>query len=258
MIESLYIAATGMAAQQRFIDVTANNLVNLNTPAFKKTRVSFQDLYYRGMERSNGLSGSDSASFAGTGSAALLLGKVSSQGQLKKTDIPTDLAINGEGYIEVMLADGSSAYVRSPSLQVNRDGLLATSDGHVLHQQIAIPTDASSMQIDATGKVSVRVPNENAPVDIGQIELVRFMNPAGLKPLGDSLYEAVEGAGEPIHGKAGEDNFGTLQQGYAEASNVQLNEEIIGLTLGQRAYEANAKVVQVSDEMLGIINSLRR
>jgi flagellar basal-body rod protein FlgG len=231
-----------MAAQQAFIDSTANNLVNLSTPGFKKNRVSFKDMVYHGLERSDALTASDAQQWTGTGSTALLLGKTFSQGKLNRTGTPNDVAINGEGMVELVLPDGASAYTRNISLQISRDGLLSTADGYPLQQQISLPPDAGSMQIDRTGRVTVEVPNERNPVEVGQIELVRL----------------TEKAGEPISGKAGESGFGVFMQGYSEASNVQLVEEMLSLTLAQRAYEASAKVVQASDEMLGIVNSLRR
>lgn len=250
MQNSLYVGATGMAAQQTYIDAIANNLANVNTPAYKKTRVSFQDIYLGALEHSAVGAGSDLQRTSGAGAVALSLGKQFSTGQLKKTDVPTDLAINGDGLVELVLPDGSTAYTRSLSLQVTREGLLANADGYPLHQQIQVPLDATAMQIDATGKVSVSLPNEKTPVEAGQIELVRFVNPAGLAPIGDSLYGGSD--------KAGDAGFGTLSQGYTEASNVQMVEEMVGLTLAQRAYEVNAKIIQASDEMLGIVNGLRR
>lgn len=258
MLHSLYVGATGMAAQQTYIDTISNNLANINTPAFKKTRVSFQDMVLRMQDRADASAGSDLQRSAGAGSVALNLGRLFTVGQLKKTDVPTDLAINGDGMVELVMPDGTTAYTRNLALQVMRDGLLANVDGYPLHQQIQIPLDASAIKIDATGKVMVTVPNEKAAVEVGQIELVRFVNPSGLAPMGDSLYGGSDKAGDALRGKAGEDGFGTFSQGYIEASNVQLVEEMVGLTLAQRAYEINAKVIQASDEMLGIVNGLRR
>ncbi|MFS0757028.1 flagellar hook-basal body complex protein [Noviherbaspirillum sp. 1P10PC] len=258
MLDSLFIGAVGMAAQQAFIDSTANNLVNLSTPSFKKNRVSFKDMVYHGLERADAPIAGDAQQWTGTGSTALLLGKMFSQGKLDKTGVPNDVAINGEGMVELVLPDGASAYTRTLTLQVSRDGLLSTADGYPLHQQISLPPDAGAIQIDRTGRVTVDVPNERNPVEVGQIELTRFVNPAGLIPLGDNLYGSSEKAGDPISGKPGEAGFGVFMQGYSEASNVQLVEEMISLTLAQRAYEASAKVVQASDEMLGIVNNLRR
>lgn len=258
MLNSLFIGAVGMSAQQAYIDSTANNLVNLSTPAYKKSRVSFSDLLYRGVERGDTLTAGDTQQRIGSGSAAVMLGKLFSQGKLERTGVPGDVAISGEGLVEVVLPDGGSAYTRNPGLQVSRDGMLSTAEGYPLHQQIAVPPDAGAMQVDRDGRVTVEVPNERAPVEVGHIELVRFVNPAGLVPLGDNLYGASDKAGDPISGKAGEAGFGIFMQGYREASNVQMVEEMVNLTVAQRAYEASSKVVQASDEMLGIVNNLRR
>lgn len=258
MSNSLYVAAAGMAAPQTYINTISNNLANVNTPAYKKSRVSFQDMVLQLQDRAEAGAGSDLQRSADAGSVALMLGKQFTTGQLKKTDVLTDLAINRDGLVELIMPDGSTAYTRNLSLQVTRDGLLANADGYPLHQQIQIPLDATGMQIDGTGKVTVTVPNEKAAVEAGQIELVRFVNPAGLAPLGDSLYRGSEKAGDALRGKAADAGFGSLAPGYVEASNVQLVEEMVGLTLAQRAYEINAKVIQASDEMLGIVNGLRR
>ncbi|SMP74789.1 flagellar basal-body rod protein FlgG [Noviherbaspirillum suwonense] len=258
MQNSLYVGANGMAAQQTYINTISNNLANVNTPAYKKSRVSFQDMVLQLQDRADASASSDLQRSSGAGSVALMLGKQFTVGQLKKTDVPTDLAINGDGLVELVMPDGSTAYTRNLSLQVTRDGLLANADGYPLHQQIQVPLEATAMQIDATGKVMVTVPNEKAAVEAGQIELVRFVNPAGLAPMGDSLYGGSEKAGDPLRGKPGEAGFGLLSQGYVEASNVQLVEEMVGLMLAQRAYEINGKVIQASDEMLGIVNGLRR
>jgi flagellar basal-body rod protein FlgG len=258
MQESLYIGATGMVAQQNSIDAIANNIANLNTPGFKKSRISFRDMFYRGLERTAMSPQSDVQAYGGMGTVAVALGKAFDQGQLKKTDATGDIAISGDGFFEVVLPDGSSAYVRSPALQVNRDGMLATTEGYMLHQQIAVPADASSLQIDRTGKVSASLSSDTSPAELGQLELVRFINPAGLTPLGENLYAPSEKAGDPLHGKPGDDGFGTLLQGYSEASNVQLNDEIINLTITQRGFDLCAKVVQAADDMENTVNNLLR
>jgi flagellar basal-body rod protein FlgG len=256
---SLYIGATGMAAQQVQLDAIANNLANVNTPAYKADRVSFQTLFQGYVaERAQAAPDSDLQRTVGMGVAPLMLGKVFTVGELKKTDQPLDLALNGDGFIEVLMSDGSSAYTRSLSLQVNRDGLLATADGLPLHQSINIPTDATGIIIDRTGKISVTVPDEKAAVELGQLELTRFINPAGLLPLGSNLYSPSEKAGEPISGKPGEAGFGSLSQGYLEASNVRLVDQMILLTMTRQVFEISAKVVQAADEMAGVVNNLKR
>ncbi|TCS37714.1 flagellar basal-body rod protein FlgG [Paucimonas lemoignei] len=259
MIESLYIGATGMHAQQLHVDAISNNLANVNTPGYKKNRVSFQDLMYRELGRLGVESAApEAAQRFGSGVAAMQMGKLFQNGELKKTDSPMDIAINGKGFLEVTLRDGSSAYTRSGALQVTPEGLLATSDGNPLRPSIQIPSDAKDILIDASGRVMVSVPNESERIEAGQIELVDFINPAGLAPIGENLYITTENAGEPVAGTPGVDSFGQISQGYLEASNVKLVEEMVGLILAQRAYEVSAKVVQASDEMLGISNNLRR
>jgi flagellar basal-body rod protein FlgG len=261
MIDSLYIGASGMNSQQLNVDTISNNLANVNTPAFKKSRVSFQDLMYRELgNRGIDLSANstDLAQRFGSGVGVMQLSKLFQNGELKKTDSPMDIAISGKGFIEVTLPDGSSAYTRYGSLQVTPEGLLATVDGNPLRQNIHIPSDVKDIVIDSAGKVMVSVPNEANRVEVGQIELVDFVNPAGLSPVGDNLYIATDKAGTPITGNPGTDSFGSISQGYLEASNVKLVEEMVNLILAQRAYEVSAKIVQASDEMLGISNNLRR
>ncbi len=259
MSNSLYIGATGMVAQQTQLDAIANNIANVNTPAYKADRVSFQTVFQAAqVDRAWASAGSDLQRTVGMGVAPLMLGKVFSAGELKKTDQALDLALNGDGFVEVLMPDGSSAYTRSLSLQVNRDGLLATADGLPLHQSINIPTDATAITVDNTGRISVTVPDESAPVELGQLELARFINPAGLLPMGSNLYLPSEKAGEAIRGKPGDAGFGSLSQGYQEASNVKLVDQIVALTITRQAFEMAARVVQAADDMAGTVNNLRR
>lgn len=259
MLDSLYIAASGMQAQQMNVDVISNNLANVNTAAFKKNRVNFEDLLYREAARQNGLLGSaDAAHRLGLGAGISGTQKMFIAGELKKSDSPLDLAIRGQGFLEVTLPDGSAAYTRSGSLQVDRDGYLATADGHVLKASIQLPGDTREIVVEPTGRVLARVPNEQDPVEIGQLELVNFTNPGGLNPIGGNLYVASDNCGAPTAGKPGDEGFGTLAQGFLEASNVKLMDEMINLVIAQRAYEVNSKVVQASDEMLAMSNNLRR
>ena len=259
MLDSLYIAATGMHAQQIGIDTISNNLANVNTPAFKKGRVGFQDLMYRELARANGPVGSaDNTLRSGVGVGVVGAGKLFTAGELKKTDAPLDLAIRGRGFFEVVLADGTHAYTRAGALQIDKDGMLGTADGHVLEPSIQVPSDASSVTIETSGRVLAVVPDEKEPVEIGTIQLADFVNPAGLKAQGENLYLPSERSGDAFVGKPGEQNFGTVAQGFLESSNVKLIEEFINLIVAQRAYEVSAKAIQASDEMLGIANNLRR
>jgi flagellar basal-body rod protein FlgG len=260
MIDSLYIGASGLNSQQMNVDTISNNLANVNTPAYKKSSISFQDLMYRDVAGSGiDINGNpDVTQHFGAGVGVMQLNKLFQDGVLKQTGSPMDIAISGKGFLEVTLPDGSSAYTRSGSLQITPDGLLATSDGNPLKQMIHIPSDMKDIVIDSTGKVTVSVPNETNRIEVGQIELTNFINPAGLTPLGNNLYIPTDKAGEPVIGNAGSDSFGTISQGYVEASNVSLVDEMVSLILAQRAYEVSAKVIQASDEMLGISNNLRR
>lgn len=257
MIDSLYIGATGMQAQQTNIDVVANNLANVNTAGFKRNRIDFEDLVYRSMGTARGANAEVSSPVrSGMGTSIAASSKVFLLGEMKKSEQPLDLAIRGQGFFEVILPDGSFAYTRHGALQLNAEGVLVTHDGHRLSGLIQIPADASGIRVDADGRVYATVPGERAPLDVGQIELVNFVNASGLNAVGDNLYVATEGSGEALRGTPGENGVGSIGQGFLEASNVRLIDEMISLIVAQRAYEINSKVVQASDELLSISNSL--
>ncbi len=259
MIDSLYIGATGMHAQQTNIDVISNNLANVNTNGFKRSRVDFEDLMYRNVARTNGLIGAADNTFRfGAGAAVAGTGKVFTMGDIRKTDGPLDFAIRGQGLFEVVLPTGDYAYTRSGAFSINRDGMLATSDGNRLSASIQIPPDATSITVDANGRVQANVVGERKPTEIGHLEIANFTNPEGMTPLGDNLYAATQKSGDAIRGTPGENGLGTITQGFLETSNVKLVEEMISLILAQRAYEINSKVVQASDEIMSITNNLYR
>ena len=259
MIDSLYIAASGMHAQQLNVDVIANNLANVSTGGFKKNRVSFEDLLYRDVAKANGLVGSSDAVYRlGVGTAISGAGKVFTQGDLKKTDAPLDVAVRGQGFFEVVLPDGSYGYTRSGSFQINKNGFLTTADGNALKASVQVPSDAKEIVVQPDGQVLASIPGEKNMVAIGQIELANFVNPSGLNPLGDNLYQPTENSGQVSYGKPSDVGFGSLSQGFIESSNVKLVEEMINLIVAQRAYEINSKVVQASDELLTMSNNLRR
>lgn len=259
MMNSLYIGATGMLAQQQNVDSIANNLANVNTTAFKKNRITFTDAFYKVANSADPQSAS-AANPVIVGMGTLVSGNAKSfvTGEVKQTNRELDVAIQGNGFLEVQLPDGSSAYTRQGALQVTKDGLLGTSEGYALKQQIQIPTDALKITIDSTGKVTASMQNEKNPVELGQLELTGFPNLEGLSPIGDNLYTASERTGAAVVAKPGEDGMGTIAQGYLESSNVDLAQEMVNLVLAQRAYELNSKVIQASDEMLSISNNLRR
>ncbi|HJV47710.1 MAG TPA: flagellar basal-body rod protein FlgG [Geothrix sp.] len=264
MSDALYIGATGMQAQQLNVDTIANNLVNVNTPGFKKGRVSFTDLMVMEAARQNGVDptqdGGPMASIARTGSGVGIasMGKLFDQGSVNQTGSAWDIAIQGDGFLEVTMADGSSAFCRGGTLKVNHDGLLTTQSGQALKPTITIPTNATSMTITPDGNVLVTVPNQNQPVNAGQLQMVHFANPGALLPQGDNLYRVSEDSGEPMAGNAGQDGIGTLQQGYLEGSNVKMVDEMVNLMVAQRSYEASVKVVQTADELLAMVNNLRK
>lgn len=259
MMNSLYIGATGMQAQQQNVDSIANNLANVNTTGFKKNRVGFSDAFYKMQAPgSTDASTGNGPVLTGMGTLVSTTAKSFAPGEIKQTSRALDLAVRGNGFLEVTLPDGTSAYTRHGALQVNKEGLLGTAEGYALKQQIQIPVEALEIVIDPTGKVSARMQNEKQLVELGQIELTNVPNPEALDPIGDNLYVGTPRVGQLVQGKPGEDGIGTLAQGYLESSNVQLAEEMVNLVLAQRAYELNAKVIQASDEMLSISNNLRR
>lgn len=271
MFDALYIGATGMQAQQLNVDTIANNLANVNTTGFKKGRVSFTDLMMTdaagALQRSGTSAVADLAREVGplaaiprtgAGVGVASMGKLFDAGTTTSTGSAWDLAIQGDGFMQVTLADGSTAYSRGGTLKVASDGQLQTQPGQPLKPGIAIPPNASGIAIATDGTVNVTVPNQSKPVNAGQLQLVRFTNPTGLLAQGDNLYRSSDASGEPIAGNAGQDGIGTFQQGALEGSNVKLVDEMVNLMVAQRAYEASVKVVQASDELLGMVNNLRK
>lgn len=260
MIESLSIGASGMHAQQTQIDVIANNLANVNTMGFKKSRVDFEDLMYKEMVRTanNSLTGQSSSKSLGVGVGISSTGKIFTTGEVKKTERTLDMAIQGEGFFEVLLPDNSYAYTRNGAMRIDQDGYLATADGYRLSGMVQVPNDAEDLLFQSDGKVYAQVSDSDDLVEIGALDLIRFVNASGLTPVGDNLYQPSDNSGDGYYGIPGEDGFGLIEQGFLETSNVDLVEEMTQLVLAQRAYEINSKVVQASDELLGIVNNLRR
>jgi len=261
MFDALYIAATGMQAQQQSVDTVANNLANASTPGFKKARVSFTDLMTREVAQvaDAGEAGPlQPLERLGSGVAVSGVTKVFDMGDVKQTGSPYDLAILGDGFLEVTMPDGGRAFTRGRTLTVNAEGKLATASGHPLRPGIDVPPGATGLSVDAGGRVLVAMPGRGGPVEAGRLELVRFANPGGLLAQGDGIYRTSEASGEPIAGSPGEEGLGALAQGYLEGSNVKMIDEMVTLMIAQRAYEASVKVVQASDEMLGLVNGLRK
>ena len=265
MLDALYIGATGMQAQQLNVETIANNLANVNTVAFKNGRIGFSDLMVKESGRISATGTEDVRSGAlapgqrlGAGVAISAMSKSFDAGELKRTDAPLDLAIRGDGFLEVTMPDGTHAYTRGGSLKVNKDGMLATQAGHPLRPSVAIPENAQSVVIGTDGRVLVRVANQASPVEAGQIDLVRFASSGQLLAQGDNLYRSTDASGDAVTSRAGEEGTGTLAQGFLERSNVKMVDEMVNLMLAQRAYEASVKVVQAADEMLGMVNNLRK
>ncbi len=263
MIRSLFTASTGMIAQQMNIDTIANNLANVNTTGFKKSRVNFQDLLYEtvksaGTETANGTTIPEGIQI-GHGVRPSAIAKNFTSGAFIQTGNALDLAIEGDGFFQITLPDGTIAYTRDGSFKINEQGALLTADGYLLEPAINIDTDASLVNILPDGTVSWMVPGATTPSTAGPIELVRFANPAGLDArLGHNLLLETQASGTPTAGTPGLDGLGTLVQGFLENSNVQVVEEILNMIIAQRAYEANSKVIQTSDEMLQTANNVRR
>ncbi|SFV16671.1 flagellar basal-body rod protein FlgG [Pseudoduganella namucuonensis] len=260
MNDALYIAATGMHTQQRSVDTIANNLANVNTPGYKKGRVNFEDMVYRGIGGAAQAQGGQAPAslWQGTGVGMLSLSKVFTPGEIKKTDLPLDVAIQGDGFLEVVATDGAAAYSRGGSLMVDKDGLLATADGHALKPGIHVGVDAQEITLKADGRVLVRNREQGEAVEVGRIELTRFSDTTGLVAMGGNLYRPSERSGDAIYGRPGEDGMGGIAQGHLESSNVKLIEEMVDLMVAQRAYESSVKVIQASDEMLAMSNNLRK
>lgn len=260
MNDALYIAATGMQVQQLNVDTIANNLANVNTPGFKKSQVNFQDLVYRELGQTLSADGTTTAPgmSEGSGVGMASLAKVFTAGDLKKTDNPLDVAVQGSGFFEVTMPDGTRAYSRGGSLQVNKDGFLATSEGYALKPGIHIGNDVQQIAINPDGTVMVTAKAGQAPFEAGRLELSGFSDTSGLVPIGGNLYKSSEKSGDAILARPGDSEFGTVAQGYVEASNVQMVDEMVNLMVAQRAYEMSVKVIQASDEMLAMSNNLRR
>lgn len=263
MIRALYSAASGMSSQQTNVDDIANNLANANTAGYKMRRTEFQDLVYQNMIAPGTASGAQSTVPVGLqiglGARAASNEIILSQGNLTQTENPLDIGIQGKGFFQIKQADGTLAYTRDGSFQLDPNGNLVTSNGLLLDPQITIPAQATAVNIAADGTVSYTLPGQTTAQTAGQIQLANFQNPAGLNSLGGNLYSATFASGQPVVGVAGgPDGLGTLMQGYQEQSNVNVVEEFINLIQSQRAYEANSKVVKAADEMYQQINNLKQ
>jgi flagellar basal-body rod protein FlgG len=254
-MRALSIAATGMAAQQTNVETIANNLANMNTTGFKQQRAEFQDLLYQNIQ-TPGAQTSDQGTYApngiqiGAGVRTAAIYRVTTQGDLQSTSNPYDVAIQGSGYFRIQQADGTDAYTRSGNFSLSPQGQLITQDGLVVQPGIAIPQNTLSVQINAQGQVNATVAGNNTPQTVGQLELTRFPNEAGLNAIGNNLLLETPASGSPQAGVPGSTGYGTVQQGYLETSNVNSVDEITALITAQRAYEMNSKVISAADQMM--------
>ncbi len=262
MMQSLYTSSTGMIGMQTQIDTTANNIANVNTIGFKKSRAEFSDLMYRVMEYA-GTSTSDTTKSptgieVGLGVRPTAISKVFTEGSLKETNNNLDLAIIGNGFFKFELPDGTEVYSKNGAFKRDENGTMVNSDGYKMIPEIVIPEDATDISIGTDGIVTVVQPGQAQATQIGQVNLTNFINPAGLHAMGDNLYLETDSSGQPVDGTPGIDGLGSLRQGFVELSNVELVVELTDLITGQRAYDANSKVITTSDEMLQTTNNLKR
>jgi flagellar basal-body rod protein FlgG len=260
MIRSLWISKTGMEAQQTQLDTISHNLANVSTNGFKRGHVVFEDLIYQNM-RQAGANSTEQTTLPtglqiGTGVRPVATARTFSQGNLQQSSNPLDIAVRGNGFFPVQMPDGTTGYTRDGSFQVDAQGRLVTNNGYTLQPGVTIPAGAQSVTIGSDGTVSVTLSGQAQPQSIGQLQLVSFVNPAGLDPAGQNLYTETAASGTPNTGTPGQNGLGSLQQGYVETSNVNVVEELVAMIQTQRAYEMNSKAIQTSDQMLQKLSQL--
>ncbi|MBA4373166.1 MAG: flagellar basal-body rod protein FlgG [Thermodesulfovibrio sp.] len=262
MIRSLFTAATGMEAMKLSIDVIANNLANVNTVGFKKSRADFQDLIYQTIKAPGTTSAEGSqvpsGIQVGLGVKPVAVQKIFQQGDFVKTGNPLDFVIEGDGFFNVLTPDGTVAYSRAGAFKLDSEGRIVTSDGYPLEPAITIPTNTISTTVGSDGKVTVLQAGSTSPTEIGQIQISRFINPGGLQAMGKNLFLPSGSSGEATTGNPGTEGRGTINQGFVEMSNVNVVEEMVNMIVSQRAYEVTSKTVQASDEMLQTTNNMKR
>lgn len=261
-MRSLDIGATGMLAQQMNVDVISNNIANMTTTGYKRQRVDFKDLVYQNIDRP-GAQSSDVGTILpsglqlGLGVQVRAVYRTHEQGAIELTENPLDMAITGDGFFQIQMPDGDTAYTRSGVFQINQDGEIVTSQGFQLEPNIVVPQDAIAVEINQSGEVFAQLNGQVNLSNLGQIQLANFVNPVGLEAVGDNLFLETEASGTATVGNPGEDNYGTVRQGAVENSNVNVVEEITNLITAQRAYEMNSTVIRTSDEMLQTTAQLR-
>jgi flagellar basal-body rod protein FlgG len=251
-----------MQAQELNIDVISNNLANVNTTGFKKSRAEFQDLLYESLRPAGAASSADTTIPTGVqlghGARPSAVEKMFSQGDFQNTESELDWAIEGDGFFQIELPNGDTSYSRCGEFKLDADGRIVNADGFLLVPQFTVPNDTVSITVGMDGTVSVIQADDPVPREIGTIQLARFVNPAGLRSLGKNLFVPTVGSGDEIVGTPGQDGFGTIAQGFLERSNVSVVDEMVNMITAQRAYETNSKVIQTADDMLQMANNLKR
>ncbi len=260
MINSLWISKTGMQAQQTQLDVISNNMANVSTNGFKRANAVFEDLMYQNL-RQVGAADTEQNNLptglqVGLGVRTVATARSFTQGSLQQSGNQLDIAVNGSGFIQVTMPDGTTGYSRDGSLQVDAQGRLVTASGLPVAGDITIPAEAQNVTVGKDGVVSVKLPGAVEPQQVGNIELAGFVNPAGLEPLGGNLYAETVASGNPVNGAPGTAGLGSLMQGYLETSNVNVVQELVTMIQTQRAYEMNSKAIQTSDQMLQRLGQL--
>ena len=262
MIRSLYTAASGMQGQQRSIDVVANNLANVNTAGFKRSRADFQDLMYQNLKTtgspSTGTTQVPTGIQIGLGSRLASVTKLFTAGDITQTGNDLDIAIEGGGFFQITQPDGTVGYTKAGAFKTDSVGQIVTPDGNPLSPSITIPSNATKINIGNDGTVSVQIPGQSTTSTIGNIKLAHYPNAAGLSSQGKTIYLPSDASGSATTGTPGQDGLGTIAQGFLEMSNVNVAEEMVNMIVGQRAYEINSKAVTASDEMLQTANGLKR
>ncbi len=254
MMRSLWISKTGMEAQQTQLDTISHNLANVATNGYKRSHAVFEDLMYQNL-RQVGANSSEQTTLptglqAGLGTRAVATSRTFSQGKLQQSTNPLDLAVRGNGFFQVQMPDGTAGYTRDGSFQVDAQGALVTNNGYPLQPGITIPAGAQSITIGSDGTVSVALAGQAQAQTVGQLQLVSFVNPAGLEPKGQNLFTETTASGSATSGAPGQNGLGAIQQGFVETSNVNVVEELVAMIQTQRAYELNSKAIQTSDQML--------
>jgi flagellar basal-body rod protein FlgG len=259
MFPALWIAKTGLDAQQTRMSVISNNLANVNTTGFKRSRAAFEDLLYQDLRQAGGQTSeqteSPSGLSVGTGVRVVGTQKLFTQGNISQTNNALDLAVQGRGFFEVLLPDGTQAYTRDGTFQIDSDGQLVTSSGYRVQPEITLPNNAQSVTIGTDGVVSVSIAGQAAAQQVGTLQLTDFINPAGLQARGENLFFETAASGTPQSGTPGLNGLGTLAQGALETSNVNVVEELVSMIETQRAYEMNSKAISASDSMLQFLNT---